>query len=87
MEQNYQRVADQEAAHPGFAAELRQFALETLGAAEDELAGRRALSALAVVGSRPDLAAVSAVGEARGGAIRKDAGAAAYEIEHRDSPT
>ena len=83
MELNARWISEQEQAHPGFGTALRAVALEAL-AAGDGPGMRKALSALAVVGTAADLPALDHLA-AKSGAVGKDAGAAAWEIRHREA--
>ena len=78
VHESVRRVAD---ARPGFASELREIALATLGSAERDLV-HRALAALAVVGRSEDLAAISVLTTSHDSWIAGAARTAKFEIEH-----
>lgn len=85
IERNRAWIAEQVTLHPGFGDALRHIALEALGS-EQPLDVRRALSALAVLGTDDDVPRLRAVASERGGIVARDAGAALQEIErHRRS--
>jgi hypothetical protein len=73
-------IEEQVRLHPGFGDALRSIALEALES-EQSLDVRRAMSALAVLGTSADVPRIRAVADGRGGLLARDAGAAVHEIE------
>jgi hypothetical protein len=86
IEQNHRVIAEQEAAHPGFSAELRRFALTLLDHA-DQRTVRRAIAALGPVGLPGDVDALRHAGAASGGVLAGEAAAASFEIKRRAPAT
>jgi hypothetical protein len=83
IERNRSWIEEQASLHPGFGDALRSIALDALES-EQPLDVRRALSALAVLGTDDDVPRLREVATERGGIVARDAGAAVEEIEkHR----
>lgn len=82
LDLNARRIADVASARPGFTSVLRAIALDRLGTSDRELS-HRALAALAVVGTRSDLARIESLSTSPDTWIAGAAKTAAFEIAHR----
>lgn len=83
LERNRTWIEEEASRHPGFGDALRTIALDALGS-DESFDVRRALSALAVLGTPDDVPRLREVANERGGVVARDAGAAVSEIEkHR----
>jgi hypothetical protein len=80
-----QHIADAQAASPGFATRLRRVALETLEG-QDPAWLRRALGALAFVGTKEDVTRISLLMGHSDEGVAKDAGTCLFEIRKRTAP-
>ena len=76
------RIEDIEAARPGFAQHLRAVALGHLSG-NDATTVRRALAALAIVGTIDDIQQINALTESSDPMISGAARFARFELEHR----
>jgi hypothetical protein len=82
---NRRGIAQLERAHPGFADQLRQAALDAVEGAEPALQ-RRAVAALAVVGTPADIPALRRAGQRAGAPLAQEARTAVDAIEAAPAP-